>query len=83
MHFNEVDDGDYRIYVGAIEASVGSGYTAAVVISRLRGLPRPREAFRDSSLAGGHRWVTPGEALNYAVNAGRQVLRSQRDRLAC
>ena len=32
MHFDERDEGDYRIYAGALEAPRGDGYIAAVVV---------------------------------------------------
>jgi hypothetical protein len=40
----------------------------------------PRETFRDDSLACGYRWLSPGEALLYAMNKGRGII--QRERLA-
>ena len=84
MHFDELNEGDYRIYAGAIEAPMGAGYVAAVVVSRQQGVPNgPREAWRDSSLAGGHRWPSPGEALSYAMARGQSVIRQEPHRLAC
>lgn len=84
MHFDERDVGDYRIYAGAMEAPRGGGYTAAVVVSRIRGTDRtPREAYRDTAVAGGHRWGTPTEALNYAVARATELIRSQPQKLAC
>ena len=37
MHLDERSEGDYRIYVGALEAPQGGGYEASVVIYRTRG----------------------------------------------
>ena len=34
MHFDERNEGDYRIFAGALEAAQGDGYIAAVVVSR-------------------------------------------------
>lgn len=83
MHFDEVDEGDYRIYAGAMEAGIGRGYTAAVVITRWRGIPHPpREAFRDISVAGGHCWPTPSAALSFAVAKAQELIRTERERLA-
>ena len=79
MHFIEKDDGDYRIYTGALEAPQGEGYVAAVVVSKVRGVPgRPLETYRDIAIAGGHRWLRPEEALTYALDKAREVVRSQR-----
>lgn len=86
MRFQESHEGDYRIYVGALEAPRGDGYIAAVVVNRVRGVPGPgrqREAFRDDSLACGHRWPNPDEALHYALNRARELIRSRSQMLAC
>lgn len=83
MQFNEHDEGDYRIYAGALESSLGDGYIAAVVVSRVRGIDRiPREAYRDEALACGHRWERPDQAIAYAIGKGREAVRSERERLA-
>src|SRR5258706_14671355 len=56
MTLDERDEGDYRIYAGALEGVQGDGYIAAVVVSRVRNTDRaPREAFRDEALACGNR----------------------------
>jgi hypothetical protein len=82
--FDESSEGDYRIYAGALEAPRGQGYIAAVVVNRLRGAGQPpREAYRDDSLACGHRWLSPAEALSYAVNRAREVIRREPHRLHC
>jgi hypothetical protein len=82
MHFAERNEGDYRIYAGALEAA--GGYVAAVVVSRLRGVPgAPREAFRDVAMSGGHRWPRAEEALNYAMARAREVILTETHRLAC
>lgn len=83
MKFDERDEGPYRIYAGAIEAPQG-GWLAAVVVSR-RGEPRQasREAYRDSRLAGGHRWPTADDALSYAIARAREVIRTETTLLAC
>ncbi|MCK7492563.1 MAG: hypothetical protein MZW92_13990 [Comamonadaceae bacterium] len=67
MHFQEVQEGDYRIYVGAMESPVGDGYTAALVVQpRVGG----RAAFADDHLACGHRWATAEDAMSYALRKG-------------
>lgn len=37
MQFDECFEGDYRIFVGALDAPRGQGFIAAVVVSRLTG----------------------------------------------
>lgn len=84
--FDELSEGDYRIYAGALEAPRGQGWIAAVVVNRVHGAgggAAPREAFRDDRLAGGHRWLSPREALNYALNQARRVIRLEPHRLHC
>ena len=84
MQFNQRDEGEYRIYAGALESALGDGYIAAVVVSRVQGTAHvPREAYRDDSLACGHRWARPEEALAYAIGKGREVVQTEPHRLAC
>ena len=81
MRFDEEIEGDYRIYAGALDAPGGQGYTAALVVSRERsaaGQATPQqEAFRDESLACGHRWLSPEEAISYALARGRDLVRKR------
>jgi hypothetical protein len=82
MHFEERNEGDYRIYAGALESR--DGYVAAVVVSRWRGIQNPpREAFRDVALSGGHRWASPTEALSYALRRAQEIIRDDPKRLVC
>lgn len=85
MYFDERNEGDYRIYAGAIESPVGQGYLAAVVVKRVRGDIKPSgtEAYRDESLACGHRWVEPNGALAYAISKAQQLIRSESSALRC
>lgn len=84
MHFDEREEGDYRIYAGALEAPRGGGYIAAVVVKRVRGAcGAQREAYRDESLACGHRWPSPQDALLYALDKARRLIQRERHRLAC
>jgi len=58
MHFDEANQGDYRIHAGALQSK--GRYVAAGVVSRLRGsVDLPREAFRDTAISGGLRWADP------------------------
>ena len=85
MRFNEAQEGDYRIYVGAVEAPQGEeGYIAALIVNRVRDLQgRHPEAYRDDSLACGYRWDSPEEAMHYAMNRARELIRSRSQMLAC
>jgi hypothetical protein len=84
MHFDELTDGPYRIYAGAREARQRDGYVAAVVVTRMASETQPvREAFRDESLACGHRWESPGDALSYALAQARELIASQPQLLRC
>ena len=76
MHFEESTEGNFRIFAGALEAPRGDGYVAAVVVRQIDGAPG-REAWRDDSLACGHRWPCPDEALSYAFVAARKVIRTR------
>ena len=84
MRFNEAHEGDYRIYVGAVESTRGDGYIAVVVVKRLQGgSVDAGVAFRDDSLACGYRWPSADEALHYAMNRARELIRSRSPVLAC
>ena len=85
MRFQDSQEGDYRIFVGALEAPHGDGYIAALVVNRVRNTaPSARcEAFRDDSLACGYRWRSAEEAINYAMNRARELIRSRSAQLAC
>jgi hypothetical protein len=84
VHFDELTEGPYRIYAGALEARQGDGYIAAVVVSRIEGATQiGGEVFRDKSLACGHRRKSPDEALRYAATQAREVIASQPQRLRC
>jgi hypothetical protein len=73
MHFDERDDGDFRIYAGAMETP--SGYIAAVAVRRLHGGDPTRVLYRDEAMAGGHVWGQPKDALQYAVLSGQKWIR--------
>lgn len=82
MIFQQSDDGDYRIYVGAVEAARGDGYIAAVVVQQVvKGARAPRETYRDDALACGHQWSAADGALVYAMRRGREVVAEERRRL--
>ena len=84
MHFNECHEGDYRIYVGAVEAHKGHGYTAALIVNRVRGSVGSNPlAYRDDTLACGYTWPSPHAAMHYATNRGRELIRSRSPLLTC
>jgi hypothetical protein len=84
MRFDECREGDYRIYVGALDAPRGPGYIAALVVRRECGAPTvPRDAFRDDSLACGYRWGSADEAIRYAMNRARELIRNRSSMLTC
>jgi hypothetical protein len=87
MKFEECVEGDYRIFVGAVESTRGDGWIAAVVVNRVQGAAgaqgRQAEAWRDDSLACGYRWPSPTAAIHYAMNRAREVVRSRPHLLAC
>ena len=78
MHFDERTEGPYRIYAGAREALQGDGYVAAIVVQQVHSESRTgREVYRDESLACGHRWESPDDALRYAMNRAQEVITTQ------
>jgi hypothetical protein len=84
MQFEEAHEGEYRIFVGAVESPRGEGFIAALVVNRMNVAPgRLREAFRDDSLACGHCWRSAEEAMHYALNRGRELVRGRSQMLAC
>lgn len=91
MRFEECHEGDYRIYVGALEAPRGEGYTAAVVVKRVRGpgaalaahSSAAPVAYRDDSVACGYRWPSADEALAYAMQQARNLVRRRSTMLTC
>ncbi len=84
MRFEECVEGEYRIFVGALEAPRGEGYIAALIVNRLVCAPGGRnEAFRDESLACGYRWPTAEEALAYAKARAREMVRTRSHALSC
>jgi hypothetical protein len=88
MRFDECLEGDYRIFVGAMEAPGGAGYTATLVVERMRHAQdamagAKAEAFRDESLAFGYRWPTADAAMSYAMARARDMVRSGSPALGC
>lgn len=84
MRFQECREGEYQIFAGAVEAPRGDGYIAAMVVSRIEPHPsRPSVAFRDDSMACGYRWRSAEEAIAYALNRARDMVRRRSEMLAC
>jgi len=84
MQFDQqINEGDFRIYVAAEDTGRGRGFTASVIVSRIRGaFNTPCEVYRDTCLADGHRWISRSAALSYAASVGREIARTAPDRLA-
>ena len=74
MHFDERDEGDYRIRAGAVLVP-GGGYRATAIVKRVRGVAEPVEVFRDECLSGGHDWDEPERALHFAMKAAVAIVR--------
>jgi hypothetical protein len=85
MQFDECHEGEYRIFVGALDAPGGRGYTAAVVVNRTQPQPGglPQVAFRDDSVACGYRWESAEEAIAYAMARARDMVRKRSAMLSC
>lgn len=87
MQFEECREGDYRIFVGAVESARGDGWIAAVVVHRVlddaSAAQCQREAWRDDSLACGYRWPSPADAIQYALSRAREVVRRRPHLLTC
>ena len=84
MQFDERTVGDYRIFAGALEAPLGDGYIAAMIVQRVQGVPNtPREAYRDESVACGHRWASADAAIAYAMQRAADVIRQRSQLLTC
>lgn len=77
MHFMERDEGEYRIYAGAIETLRGEGYLAALVVQRLRDGMAAEEVFRDEALCAGYGWPTADAALAFAMRKAQGVTRTR------
>lgn len=78
MRFAEEQVGGYRIYAAALEVPGGVAFQAGVVV---RQFPLPTrdggDVFRDEWLDDGRTWMSPDEALTFALEVGRAALRSQ------
>ena len=87
MRFEECKEGEYKIFVGALDAPRGEGYIAAVVVNRVKadeGRLREvqREVWRDDSLACGYRWKSAEEAIGYAMQRARDMVKSRPQQFA-
>jgi hypothetical protein len=87
MRFDECKEGEYKIFVGALDAPRGDGYIAAVVVNRVardeaRRREVHREVWRDDSLACGYRWKSADEAIGYAMQRARELVKTRAQQLA-
>ena len=84
MHFDQRELGGYLIFAGALDAPRGDGYIATMIVQRLHPVTGvPREALRDESLAGGHRWELAEDALAYAISRAQDAIRKHSPLLSC
>lgn len=84
MHIDELSEGDYRTYAGALEAPIRDGYVAAVVISRLRGVrSAPREGVPGHQHERGSSAGLCERGSRHALSTARKMIRTQPNRLAC
>ena len=78
------NEGDYRIVARALQGPSGTGFVAAVTVLKVRGVgDKPRDAYRDESLAGGYAWPCAEAARLYAVAKAQEVIRHEAFRFAC
>lgn len=75
MHFDERDEGGYRIYAGAMETP--SGYTAAVAVRHIDSPSSAAPVYREEAMAGGYAWFHARDALQYAIAAAQKWIRRQ------
>jgi hypothetical protein len=84
MLFDEINEGDYRIFALAVPGPQRDGYIAAVVVKRRNGgWDQTSVAYREDSLAGGKRWPSPFTARRFAAAMAQEMIRQEPHRLAC
>lgn len=84
MKFDEINEGDYRIFAQAVPGPQRDGYIAGVVVKRRDAQHAEMSvAFRDDCLAGGRRWPSPVTARRFAAALAQEVIRQEPHRLAC
>lgn len=82
MRFHDAVEGRYRIYAGAVGSPDGHGFVATLIIKRTSGSSVAEvEVFRDDALTDGMRWCTEEEAVEGALQFGRDIVRREPQRL--
>jgi hypothetical protein len=76
MHFEERDQGDYRIYTMATPQPRG-GFIAGVVVKRRRADSEPECVFINRRLSAGYRFATVDDALQHAMEVGAYAVTMQ------
>ena len=71
MKFAQRDEGNYRIYAGALETPRGP-YRTSLVIMRTGGLSKPTETYREELLP--RTFTDSQEALEYAMKQAHRAL---------
>ena len=84
MKFDEINEGDYRIFALAVPGKQRDGYIAAVIVKRRDGAwDEASVAYRDANRAGGLRWPSPVTARRFAAAMAQEMIRQEPHRLAC
>jgi hypothetical protein len=84
MKFDEINEGDYRIFALAVRSPRRDGYIASVIVKRIKDCgDEARIAYREDCLAGGKRWPNPTTARKFAAAMARAVIQYEPHRLAC
>lgn len=83
MKFDEINEGEYKIFAQAVPGPRRDGYIAAVVVKRREAGAGADIAFRDDCLAGGRRWPSPVTARRFAAALAQEMIRQEPHRLAC
>jgi hypothetical protein len=73
MKFDERDEGDYRIYAGAFEATAGGYHASVVIVRRRNGLP-PVEAYRGELLDNARAFNRAVLALEHAMRHACDII---------
>jgi len=70
MNFEEKAIGAFKIYTGALEEVGSNGFTASVIVHRVKGAGAPELVFRCQQLHDGYRFSSVRAALDEAMDAG-------------
>lgn len=81
MTYDEVKEGEYRIFAFAYPRPLRDGYFAAVVVKCVKaGRKEAGIAYREDCMAGGKRWPSPVAARRFAAAMARDMIRHEAHR---